>query len=182
MPQNAFFLWTRDLLVSQKMTQRLFFSTLHPLSVVVSATATVLAFVLLCSSRFGFHCHTWCEAMPTQKSAWKWRFNLLWLLVRKNTKGIHLCKPALLNRPIGQQKLIAVLVDHAKSNGATVRHITVRDGMHLMGLTVLPFPCWFRDAGEEECLWVMFCMLIFYLCFSYPVLKLYLILMYWEFL
>ena len=71
MPQNAFFLRTRDLLVSQKMTQRHFFPTLHPLSTVIFATATVLAFVLLRNSRFIFHCYTQREAMPTQKSARK---------------------------------------------------------------------------------------------------------------
>ena len=47
MLQNAFFLRTRDLLVSQKTTQRHFFSTLHLLSMVIFATATVLAFVVL---------------------------------------------------------------------------------------------------------------------------------------
>ena len=71
MPQNAFFLRTRDLLVSQKTTQRQFFSTLHPLSTVIFATATVLAFVLLHDSRFNFHCYTQREATPTQKLAWK---------------------------------------------------------------------------------------------------------------
>ena len=71
MPQNAFFLRTRDLLVSQKTRQRHFFSTLHPLSTVIFATATALAFVLLCDSRFNFHCYTQREATPTQKSARK---------------------------------------------------------------------------------------------------------------
>ena len=70
MPQNPFFPQIRDLLVSQKMTQTLF-STLHPLSLVIFATATVVAFVLLRNSRFNFHCYTQCEAMPTQKSAQK---------------------------------------------------------------------------------------------------------------
>ena len=71
MPINAFFLRTRDLLVSQKMMQRHFFSTLHPLSTVIFVTATVLAFVLLRDSRFNFHCYTQREATPTQKSARK---------------------------------------------------------------------------------------------------------------
>ena len=71
MPQNAFFLRTRDLLVSQKTTQSHFFSTLHPLSTVIFATATVLPFVLLRDSRFSFHCYTQREATPTQKSARK---------------------------------------------------------------------------------------------------------------
>ena len=71
MPQNAFFLRTRNLLASQKMMQRHFFSTLHPLSMVIFATATVLAFVLLRDSRFNFHCYTQREATPTQKSAQK---------------------------------------------------------------------------------------------------------------
>ena len=66
-----FFLRTRDLLVSQKTLQRHFFFTLHPLSTVIFATATVLAFVLLRDSRFNFHCYTQREATPTQKSARK---------------------------------------------------------------------------------------------------------------
>ena len=82
------------------MAQRHFFSTLHPLSLVIFATATVVAFVLLHNSRFNFHCYTQCEAMPTQKSSRKWRGSLSWLLVRKITKGIHSCKPASLNCPI----------------------------------------------------------------------------------
>ena len=71
MPQNAFLLRTRDLLVSQKRRKDTFFSTLHPFSTVIFAAATVLAFVLLCDSRFNFHCYTQREATPTQKSAWK---------------------------------------------------------------------------------------------------------------
>ena len=41
----------------------------HPLSTVIFATTTILAFVLLHSSRFNFHCYTQREATPTQKSA-----------------------------------------------------------------------------------------------------------------
>ena len=66
-----FFLRTRDLLVSQKMTLKHFISTLYPLSMVIFATATVLAFVLLHDSRFSFHCYTQHEATPTQKLARK---------------------------------------------------------------------------------------------------------------
>ena len=55
MPQNA----------------RTIFSTLHPLSTVIFATATVLAFVLLRNSSFNFHFYTQREATPTQKSARK---------------------------------------------------------------------------------------------------------------
>ena len=47
------------------------FSTLNPLSMVIFATATVLACVLLCNSRFNFHCYTQREATPTQKLARK---------------------------------------------------------------------------------------------------------------
>ena len=60
-----------DRLVSQITTQRHFFSTLHPLSTVIFATATVLAFVLLRDSRFNFRCYTQREATPTKKSARK---------------------------------------------------------------------------------------------------------------
>ena len=71
MPQNALFPRTCDLLVS-KNWHRHFYSTLHPLSLVIFATATVLAFVLLRNSRFNFHCYTQHEATPTQKLARKW--------------------------------------------------------------------------------------------------------------
>ena len=90
-----------DLLVSQKNdTKTLFFSSPHPLSLVIFATATMVAFVLLHNSRFNFHCYTQREATPTRKSAWKWHFNLSWLLAQDITKGIHSCKPASLNRPV----------------------------------------------------------------------------------
>ena len=85
---------------SAKKRYRHFCSTFHPLSQAIFATATVVAFVLLCSSRFNFHCYIHREAMPTQKSAWKWCRDLSRLLALKITKGIHLCKPASLNRPI----------------------------------------------------------------------------------
>ena len=71
MPKNAFFLRTQDLLVSQNMTQRHFIFTFHPLSMVIFATATVLAFILLRNSSFNFHFYTQREATPTQKSAQK---------------------------------------------------------------------------------------------------------------
>ena len=69
-----FFPQTLHLLTSQKMMPRHFFSTLHPLSPVIFATATVWAslvysFVLPRNSRFNFPCYTWREATPTQKSA-----------------------------------------------------------------------------------------------------------------
>ena len=100
MPQNAFFLWTRDLLVSQKMTQRhFFFSILHQLSPVILANSTIMAFSLFRNSTFNFHCCTQCEATPPQKSARKWRCDLSRLLARKITKGIHSCKPVSLNCP-----------------------------------------------------------------------------------
>ena len=95
-----FFPWTHHLLVSQKLMQRHFFSTLHPLSRVIFATATVVAFVLLHNSRFNFRCCPQRGATPTQKLAWKWRCDLSRLLARI-TKGINSCKPALLNRPVG---------------------------------------------------------------------------------
>ena len=104
MPQNAFFLWTRDLFVSQKMTQRHFFHTLHPLSTVVFATATVLAFVLLRDSRFNFHCYTaWGNAY--WEIGPEVRCDLSRHLARKITKRIHSSKPASLNRPILQTQI-----------------------------------------------------------------------------
>ena len=83
-----------------KNNTKTFVSTLHCLSLVIFATAAVLAIVLLHNSRFNFHCYTQREATPTQKSAQKWHCDLLRLLAWKITKGIHLCKPSSLNHPI----------------------------------------------------------------------------------
>ena len=58
---------TCDLLANQKTMQRHFFPILHPLPLVIFATAT--AFVLLRNPRFNFHCYTQHEATHTQKSA-----------------------------------------------------------------------------------------------------------------
>ena len=76
------------------------FSTLHPLSPVIFATATVVAFVLLRNSMFNFHCYTQLETTRTQKSARKWRCDPLRLLAWKITTGIYSCKPASLNCPV----------------------------------------------------------------------------------
>ena len=100
MPQNAFFSHEITIFWSAKKWCKDIFSTLHPLSPVILATATVVAFVLLHNARFNFHWYTQREATPTQKSARKWHCDLLWLLTWKITKGIHSCKPASLNRPI----------------------------------------------------------------------------------
>ena len=81
------------------MTQRHFLFTLHPLSTIIFATATVLAFVLPRNSNFNFYCYTQREATPTQKSARKCAANLSRLLSRKITKSIHSSKPTSLNRP-----------------------------------------------------------------------------------
>ena len=69
--KQIFSMKNRDLLISQKVTQRHFFSTLHPLFPVIFATATVVAFVLLRNFKFNYHCYTQHEAMPTQKLARK---------------------------------------------------------------------------------------------------------------
>ena len=63
MPQNS--IWS-----TKKRCKVTFFFTLHSLSPVIFATATVVALVLLHNSRSNFHCCTQCEATPTQKSAW----------------------------------------------------------------------------------------------------------------
>ena len=55
---------------AKKWCKDTFFS-LHPVSMVIFATATALAFVLLHDARFNFRCYTQCEATPTQKSARK---------------------------------------------------------------------------------------------------------------
>ena len=102
MPQNAS-MWSRSSGQPKNDEKTLFFSflfTLHPLSPVIFATATVVAFVLFRNSRFSFHCYIQREATPPRRSARKWRCDLSRLLARKITKGTHSCKPASLYRPI----------------------------------------------------------------------------------
>ena len=74
------------------------FSTLHPLSTVIFATATVLAFVLLRNFNFNFHCYTQREATPTQKSARKCSRDFF--RERLQSALFYSSKPASLNRPI----------------------------------------------------------------------------------
>ena len=81
--------------------------TLALLPPVIFATAAVVAFVLLRNSRLNFPCYTQREGKPTQKSAQKWCCDLSRLLAQKITKGIHSCKPALLNHPISTVQLLA---------------------------------------------------------------------------
>ena len=103
MPQNAFYLRTRDLLGSQKNDAKRLFSTLHPLSTVIFAIATVLAFVLLRDSRFNFHCYTQHAATPTQKSARKCSATSC----AKDYKAHSPCKTTLLNHPIVSSQNVA---------------------------------------------------------------------------
>ena len=123
---------------------RRFVPTFHPLSLVFFATATVVAFVLLCSSRFGFHCHTWCEAMPTQKSAWKWLCNLSQLLVWKIAKGIHLRKPGSLNRLIDSRSQsfcsASKLLKCSESKGLRCMHLP------FSFFFIIIFSCWLHCA------------------------------------
>ena len=86
-PKTHFFPWNRNHLVSQKITQRHFFSTLHHLSTVIFATATVVAFVLLRNSSFNFHCYTQREPTPTQKSSRKRQLRSFTVSCAKDYEG-----------------------------------------------------------------------------------------------
>ena len=132
MPQNAFFLRTRDLLVSPKKRRKdTFFSTLHPLSTVIFAAATVLAFVLLRDSRLIFHCYTQCEATPTQKSARKCAATSRDFLRERLQSAFTLAKPASLNRPIARATNYCLLPDtfwlRASKNAFTVGSVKFPD-------------------------------------------------------
>ena len=106
MPQDTFFPQrNRDHLVSQKNDWKtLFFPTLHHLSTVIFATATVMAFVLLRNSRFNFHCYTQCEATPTQKLAQKWLRPLMTSCM-KDYKGHSLMQTSFTGLPIVRAKI-----------------------------------------------------------------------------
>ena len=117
--QNRIFSMNSRSSVSWKPNQTLF-STLHHLSLVIFATATLAAFVLLGNSRFNFHCYTQREEHLLRNQPGSDSCDLLWLLVRKIMKGIHLCKPALLNCPID----LRLKAEHSKATLAAQQHHT----------------------------------------------------------
>ena len=102
MPQNAFFLWICDLLVSQKTTQRHFFFP------------PAIPFPRFVFFQLQQYCHLYCFAiLSLLYTVWsnayseigpEVRCDLSRLLVWKITKRIHSSKPALLNRPLGCHK------------------------------------------------------------------------------
>ena len=75
------------------------FSTLHPLSPVIFATATVVAFVLLCNSKFSSHCYRQRELTPTRKSAQKWQLRPLATSCVKDYKGHSLMQTSFTEPP-----------------------------------------------------------------------------------
>ena len=103
MPQNAFFLRTRDLLVSPKTTQRHFLFTLHPLSTVIFLQLQqywhLYCFAILISTSTVIH----SVKQRLLRNRLEVRCDLSRLLSRKITKRIHSSKPASLNRLIGDQ-------------------------------------------------------------------------------
>ena len=107
MPQNTFFHALTILWSAQKWCKDTF-SILHHLSPIIFANASVVAFVLLCSSRFSFHCYTQHEATEhlLRNQHRSGSCNLTWAPARKITKGIHLCKPASLNCPVCMSTVI----------------------------------------------------------------------------
>ena len=65
--------------------------------------------------------------MPTQKSAQKWCCDLSRLLAWKITKGIHSCKPALLNRPV--QEICLLNTDfhkHTHAHTHTLKYLVLQ--------------------------------------------------------
>ena len=126
---------------AQKMMQRHFFPH-HPSPSSghfcnCNTTPTMVAFVLLHNSRFHFHCYTQREAMPTQKTTQKWCCNFLWLLARKITKGIHLCKPASLNCPIADTCTGAGMHTHCTCMHS---HTHMYVDMHAYPTPIIPPP------------------------------------------
>ena len=63
------------------------------------ANATVVAFVLLRSSRFNFHCYTQREPTPTQKAARKWQIRLFENSCAKDYEGHSLLQTSFAEPP-----------------------------------------------------------------------------------
>ena len=100
MPKTAFFFNTFTIFWwAGKWCRKTFFPILHHFHPVILANTAVLAFVLLCNSKFSFHCYTQHEPTPTQKSTQKWQ---LWAFVTfcvKDYKGHSLVKTSLAKLP-----------------------------------------------------------------------------------
>ena len=99
---HFFFLWTRDLLVSQKNdANTLFF---HPPSHFHGDFCNCNSISICTASQF------WVQ-LPLLYTAWSNAYSeislevMLRLLAQKIINGIHLCKPSSLNRPIRESAL-----------------------------------------------------------------------------
>ena len=84
---------------SAKKQCRHFVSILHHPSPVFLENTTAAAFVLLCSSRFNFHCYTQHEATPTQKLARQWQLQPSTTSSAKDYAGHSLAQSSFAELP-----------------------------------------------------------------------------------
>ena len=101
-----------------------FLSTLHPLSPVIFATATVVAFVLLPNSRFSFHRYTQHEATPSQKSARKWQLRPFATSCAKDYEGHSLVQTSFTEPP--SRSSFGRMVQSVRGFGLAVRLVSRR--------------------------------------------------------
>ena len=80
----------------------------------------MVAFVLLCNSRFNFHCYTQCESTPTQKSARKWQLRPLATSCAKDYKGHSLVQTSFTAPPDSWRQVSI----YSCGRLATIRHLT----------------------------------------------------------
>ena len=108
-PKRIFFPRTRDLLVSQKTTQKHFFSTLNPLFPVFLQQQQwwhLYCFAIIGSTSIVIHSakQRLLRNRPGSDAATSRDISV----ARKITKGIHSCKPASLNRPSTDLSNVAI--------------------------------------------------------------------------
>jgi len=84
--------------------QRHFFPTLHPLSLIIFATATMVAFVLFRNYRFNFHCYTQHEATLTASFV-------------KGYKGHSLMQTSFTELPNSLSKKLLLVARHILTMG-----------------------------------------------------------------
>ena len=82
-----------------KIDVKTLYSILHHRSPVIFANTTVMAFLLLRSSRFNFHCYAQSEPKPTQKLARKWQLRPFMTSYLKNYKGHSLLQTSFAELP-----------------------------------------------------------------------------------
>ena len=104
--KNYFFHELAIFWLVEKRRKDTFPTILRHLSPVIFANATVMAFLLLRSSRLNFHCYTQREPTPTQKSARKWQLRPVATSYAEDYEGHSLLQTSFAEPPNSRYVLL----------------------------------------------------------------------------